>query len=95
MLAGHVHDSVWAGSSTFTLVIPRLKAAFEVGREEVVCSHGGGQSKRSCASATEGLHLCSALDSVKERDSPPTADQLRSEINQILWVGTPVGDSDV
>ena len=89
MLAAHDHDFVSAGSSTFTLVIPRLKAAFEVGREE-------GQGLRyigmELARPRGAVHVKQkvCIYALQERDSPLTApevDQLRSEIVQILWVG--------
>ncbi|KAL6481141.1 hypothetical protein MHYP_G00092210 [Metynnis hypsauchen] len=99
VLACHVDDFLWAGSQDFaTNVIPLLKSAFHVGREEheqfcyvgmnfatvdgVVLVH-----QHSYIDNLQPLHMQPAR--ALQRDAPlndTEKEQLRSKIGQILWV---------
>lgn len=99
VLACHVDDFLWAGSLNFsTNVIPQLKSAFRVGREEhdsfcyvgidIVTVNGVVQMhQHSYIENLQPIHMQPAR--ALQRDSPlkeTEREQLRSKIGQILWV---------
>lgn len=99
ILASHVDDFLWAGSKTFSsLVIPHLKTAFEVGRQEsdsfnyvgMEISSGNGEIHVRQSTYIENLQPF-VLDPTRavQRTAPLTnleADMMRSKIGQIQWV---------
>ena len=101
ILACQVNDFIWGGSNIFaTTVIPHIKTAFQVGREEHDRFRYVGMD---FATVKEGVEMQQdvyiknlqpvLMDSSRalERDSPLTdceTYQLRSKIGQLLWVAT-------
>lgn len=99
VLACHVDDFLWAGSQHFvTDVIPKLKSAFHVGREEYENFCYVGMDIATVNGVIE-MHQHSYIDNVQpiqmqpacaiQRDSSlndTEREQLRSKIGQILWV---------
>ena len=99
LLASHVDDFIWGGSETFVQeVIPRIRSAFNVGREEseAFCyvgmdvTHVDGTILLSQQDYVENLRFIS-IDKARalQRDSSLTNsefDMLQSKIGQILWV---------
>lgn len=99
VLACHVDDFLWAGSQNFlTVVIPLLKSAFYVGREELenFCYVGMDFAtvngvvqvhQHSYIDNLQPLHLQAARAIQREAPLNETEkEQLRSKIGQILWV---------
>ena len=98
ILACHVDDFIWGGAHIFaTTVVPHIKTAFQVGREE----HDRFRYVGMDFATVKGVEMQQdaylknlqpvLMDSSRalERDSPLTdceAEQLRSKIGQLLWV---------
>lgn len=99
VLACHVDDFLWAGSEHFVAeVIPVLKSAFHMGREEHENFSYVGMDIATVGGVVQ-VHQHSYIDNLQpvhlqttrgvQRDSPlneTERDQLRSKIGQILWV---------
>ena len=99
VLACHVDDFLWAGSQSFvTNVIPRLKSAFHVGREEHENFCYVGMNIATVKGVIE-MHQQSYIESLQAINMQPARaiqrdsllseiekEQLRSKIGQILWV---------
>lgn len=99
VLACHVDDFLWAGSETFTTeVIPTLKSAFHVGREEhnkfcyvgmdFVSNNGVVHvHQHSYIENLQPIQLQAARAVQRDASLNETEkEQLRSKIGQILWV---------
>ena len=101
VLACHVDDFLWAGDLEFEKdIIPRIREAFEVGKEENVAFNYTGLEIKHCGE--EGITLqqqkyaqsLEVIDISKSRTLQKDAsldqresDQLRSKIGQLLWLG--------
>lgn len=99
VLACHVDDFLWAGSQDFsTDVIPLLKSAFHVGREEHEHFCYVGMDFATVNGAVQ-VHQHSYIENLQplhmqparaiQRDAPLNdneKEQLRSKIGQVLWV---------
>jgi len=99
VLACHVDDFLWAGSEHFVAnVIPVLKSAFHVGREEHESFSYVGMDIATVDGIVQ-VHQHSYIDNLQpvllqaahavQRDAPlneTEKNQLRSKIGQILWV---------
>lgn len=99
VLGCHVDDFIWGGSERFaTKIIPQLKAAFQVGREEHnTFSYIGMEfsSLNDTLQVQQSMYIKNLQPipvnpaRAAERDAPLTnqeIDMLRSKIGQILWV---------
>ena len=99
VLACHVDDFIWGGTHSFsTTVIPQLRSAFQIGREEhenfryvgidFVTHNGSVQiHQENYIQHLQPIHLDPSR--AVEQDSPlyeKERDELRSKIGQILWV---------
>ena len=99
VLACHVDDFIWGGTQSFSsTVIPQLRSAFQVGREEhdnfcyvgidFVTVNGKVQiHQENYIQNLQPIHISPSR--AVELDSPlyeKERDELRSKIGQILWV---------
>lgn len=99
VLACHVDDFFWAGSEHFvTNVIPVLKSAFHVGREEHESFSYVGMNIATVGGVVQ-VHQHSYIENLQpvhlqaaravQREAPlneKEREQLRSKIGQVLWV---------
>ena len=99
ILASHVDDFIWGGTDAFsTNIIPQLKAAFQVGREEHDSFSYIGievHSKEDEIQVQQGTYIKNLqpipVDPTRatQREASLTdveMDMLKSKIGQILWV---------
>lgn len=99
VLACHVDDFIWGGSETFSMtVIPHLKAAFQIGREQHNSFNYIGIEVLSMEheiQVQEWMYIKNLqpipVDPTRatQREPPLTDteyDMLKSKIGQILWV---------
>ncbi|KAK9523757.1 hypothetical protein VZT92_017657 [Zoarces viviparus] len=99
LLACHVDDFIWGGSETFsTTVIPHLKVAFQVGREEHNSFSYIGMEVHSVEDeiqVQQSIYIKNLQpipvdpNRATQREAPLTdteTDMLKSKIGQILWV---------
>lgn len=103
VLACHVDDFLWAGNSSFfqTGIIPKIREAFEIGKEENAAFRYTGLEIEYCPEESSifmqqekyASNLC-IIDISKSRMlqqdellNNNEKGQLRSKIGQILWIG--------
>lgn len=99
VLASHVDDFVWGGTSVFEeTIVPRIRSAFNVGREEenTFCYVGmevktvGSDillSQNIYAESLQEIEVAKVRYPQRESKlSKEESDRLRSKIGQILWI---------